>query len=39
MMEELGILPEQNTRSVDMLAMGDKDRGADNSDDDEKPVA
>ena len=26
---EFGILPEQNTSSVDVLAMGDKDRGAD----------
>ena len=38
-MEELGILPEQNTSSVDVLAMGDKDRGAESSDDDVKPVA
>ena len=38
-MEELGILSEQNTSSVDMLALGDKDRGADSRDDDVKPVA
>ena len=38
MMEEVGILPEQTTSSMDVLDMGDKDRGAHISDDDVKPV-